>query len=110
MDFLKIPPASVLFPAAFGRSALILAVTLPVIIGWESTRTRAILGIGLGNATAVGLGGLILAPFFPALLRWVHGVEILADGLVYGWVLVLLFIPKLAAAEESSPATEEDSV
>ena len=110
MDFLKIPPMSLLIPVALGRSALILAVTLPVVIGWESTRNRAILGLGLGNAVAVGVGGLILAPFFPALLRWVHGVEILVDGLVYGWILVLLFVPKLTAEKPASQELAQDSV
>lgn len=110
MDFLKIPPMSLLIPVAFGRSALILAVTLPIVIGWESTRKRAMLGLGLGNAIAVGVAGLILAPFFPALLRWVHGVEILADGLVYGWILVLLFIPRLAAEKAVSQELAQDSV
>ena len=101
VDFLKLPPMSVLIPVLIGRSTLILLVTLPVVIGWDSSRARAILGIGLGNATAVGLGGLAMVTFIPAMLRWVHSAEILVDGLVYGWVLALLFIPKVVAHKES---------
>jgi hypothetical protein len=108
LDFLKIPPISVMLPVLHGRSALILLVTLPVIFGWAGSRKHFIFGLGLGNATAVGLGGLMQVTFFPVILRWVHGVEILADGIAYAWLLALLFIPKLLADKATSavPAGE----
>ena len=62
---------------------------------------RPIVGLALGNATAVGLGGLVQAVFFPAVLRWVHGVEILADGIAYAWILALLFFPKSVKVENA---------
>lgn len=106
IDFLKIPSMSVLVPVLHLRSTLIFLVTLPIIIGWDSSRARFILGLALGNATAVGLGGLVQVTFFPAVLRWVHGIEILADGIVYAWVLAVLFIAKRHVASQSSSATE----
>jgi hypothetical protein len=104
LDFLKIPPMSTLVPVLFARSALIFLVTLPIIAGWRGSRTRLIVGLALGNATAVGLGGLVQAPFFPAVLRWAHGIEILADGIAYAWILALLFVPRarLLGEEETS--------
>jgi hypothetical protein len=109
LDFLKIPPMPVLLSVLHLRSTLILLVTLPVIIGWDGTRARAILGLGLGNATAVGLGGLAQVTFFPAVMRWVHGAEILVDGLVYGLVLALLFIPRLGATKSAAENAPEES-
>jgi hypothetical protein len=100
LDFLKIPPLSTLIPVAHVRSVLLLLVSLPIIIGWEGSRARLILGLGLGHAAAVGVGGLVQATFFPSVLRWVHGVEIFADSMVYAWVLVLLFADKSRKAGE----------
>jgi len=107
LDFLVIPPMSTLVPVLHLRSALIFLVTLPIIIGWDSSRSKFILGLALGNATAVGLGGLVQVTFFPAILRWTHGIEILVDGLVYAWVLALLFMPKSQDVQEAQPATDE---
>lgn len=106
LDFLKIPPMSVLVPVLHLRSTLILLVTLPIIIAWDSSRARFILGLALGNAAAVGIGGLVQVTFFPAILRWVHSIEILVDGIVYAWVLALLFIAKRLVASQSNSAAE----
>ena len=94
LDFLKIPPMSTILPVAHLRSVLLLLVSLPIVIGWEGSRSRLIVGLGLGHAAAVGLGGLVQASFFPAVLRWAHGAEIFADSMVYAWILVLLFATK----------------
>jgi hypothetical protein len=107
LEFLKIPAMSTLVPVLHLRSALILLVTLPIIAGWDNSRSNLILGLALGNATAVGLGGLVQVTFFPAVLRWTHGIEILADGLVYAWILALLFMPRSRAADQAKPAADE---
>ena len=105
LDFLKIPPLSTLIPVAHVRSVLLLLVSLPIIIGWEGSRARLILGLGLGHAAAVGVGGLVQATFFPLVLRWVHGVEIFVDSMVYAWVLVLLFTIKPGEPARASGST-----
>ena len=107
LDFLKIPAMTTLVPVVHLRSALILLVTLPIIIGWDSSRPRFILGLGLGNAAAVGLGGLAQVTFFPPVLQWTHGIEILADGLVYAWILALLFVPKDSKIELARPTSND---
>ena len=43
----------------------------------------------------MGLIGLLSATFFPPVLRVTHSIEILGDALVYAWLLVALFIPKV---------------
>jgi hypothetical protein len=94
LDFLVIPPLPTILGVLAIRSALLLLVSLPVIAGWRESRGRLILALGLGHFAAVGLSGLIQAPFFPAVLRWTHGIEILADSFCYAWVLAGLFVPR----------------
>ena len=106
LDFLTIPPMTTLIPVLLLRSALLLLVSLPMIIGWDGSRPMLILGLGLGHFTAVGLGGLIQVTFFPAILRWTHGIEILADSMVYAWVLALLFVPRTSELEEPQPIAD----
>jgi hypothetical protein len=91
LAFLYIPPFSTLLPIAFFRSLLLFVVTLPVIIGWQGSRRGLLIGLALGHAAAVGVGGLVQTTFFPTVLRWTHGVEIFADSVVYAWVLTALF-------------------
>jgi hypothetical protein len=107
LEFLKIPPITTLIPVLHLRSALIFLVTLPIIIGWDGSRSKFILGLALGNAAAVGLGGLVQVTFFPAVLQWTHGIEILADGIVYAWILALLFVPKDSRIELSQPSAND---
>jgi hypothetical protein len=93
---------STLLPVLLLRSALLLLISLPILAAWQASRRGLILGLGLGHFAAVGLGGLIQAPFFPAVLRWVHGVEILFDSMVYAWVLALLFAAAIPSVTRNS--------
>jgi hypothetical protein len=112
IDFLVIPPLSVLLSVLFFRSALFLLVSLPIVVHWNGSRGSLALALGLGHFTAVGLSGLIQATFFPAVMRWTHGVEILADSLCYGAALAwLLFAPAdersaVEAPQPSAPGRE----
>lgn len=91
LDFLVIPPMTALLPVLLLRSALLLLASMLVLAGWVESRKALIIGLGLGHFVVVGFAGLIQATFFPAALRWGHSVEILADSLVYAWILVRLF-------------------
>jgi hypothetical protein len=94
LDFLVLPAMAALLRVAFTRSVLFLLVSLPVIVAWRLSRTRLMLALGVGHFVAVGLAGLIEATFFPAVLRWAHGVEILADSICYAAVLAWLLFPR----------------
>ena len=107
LDFLVTPPLPTMLKIVFTRSVLLLLVSLPVIVGWWESRRRLILALGFGHFVAVGLAGLIQATFFPAVLRWAHGVEILADSLCYAAVLVWLLLPRQGRAAEQQPALQE---
>lgn len=89
-------PGSVL-RTVFVRSLLFLAVTVPVIVAWTRSRRALILALGYAFFVMVGAVGLIGAHWLPAAMRSVHAVEILADSMVYAWVLVRLLIPKSRA-------------
>lgn len=105
LDFLKIPPVSTLIPILHLRSMLLLLVSMPVIIGWDGPRCRLILELALGHAAVVGVGGLVQVTFFPGMLRWVHILEIIADSLVYAWILALLFVARASKISRSSEYT-----
>jgi hypothetical protein len=106
LDFLVIPPMPTMLAVLFFRSALFLLVSLPVIAAWRESRAKLILGLGLGHFVAVGFADLIQAVFFPAILRWTHGIEILADSMFYAWVLVWLLLPRDEEGPESEAAAQ----
>jgi hypothetical protein len=94
---LKIPAMSVILKTQAIRSALFLAVSLPVIRLWTGSRARLLLTLGLAHAILVGVFGLAQAFFLPAVLRVAHSIEITADSFAYAAVLVWLFAPKRRA-------------
>lgn len=107
LDFLVIPPMPTLLAVLFTRSALFLLVSLPLVVAWGRSRGRLLLALGYGHFAAVGFVGLIQTPFFPAVLRWTHGVEILADSVCYAAALVWLFWPRRGTVAEDRPAARE---
>jgi len=107
LDFLVIPPMATIVKVLFTRSVLLLLVSLPVIVGWRGSRRQLFLALSLGHFVAVGFAGLIQTPFFPAVLRWTHGIEILADSVCYAWALVWLFFPRRDRAAEEAQELRE---
>jgi hypothetical protein len=108
-DFgLTLPGMGTIIPVALVRSALYLAVTIPVMMMWSRSRRSLVLTLGIAFFAMMGLIGLATTTFFPPVLRIAHSIEILCDAVVYAWLLVALFVPKdrvettqpvLAAAE-----------
>jgi len=105
LDFgLTLPGMDTIIPLALGRSALFLAVTIPVLMNWAGSRQSLIGILGIAFFAMMGLVGLLTTFFFPPTLRLVHGIEILFDAVVYAWALVVLFIPKPRAADNPTVA------
>lgn len=90
IDFIVVPPLATLLLLIFARGLLFLLVSIPVITHWSWTRGRLALALAAGHFTAVGLHGLVQATFFPPVLRWTHGIEILATSVCYGMALAWL--------------------
>jgi hypothetical protein len=95
---LKLPGWGTMIPVVLLRSALALAVTLPILVLWSHSRRSLLVSLAISFFAFMGLIGLAAATFFPPTLRIAHSLEILGDAAVYAWVLVALFIPKLRAA------------
>jgi len=111
IDFVVVPPLSTILLVLFSRSALFLLVSIPIVVCWGQSRSRLALALAAGHFTAVGLSGLIQATFFPAVVRWTHGIEILATSVCYGLALAwLLFaesrMPAAAGRIDERHATE----
>jgi hypothetical protein len=87
---LALPPLSVIIPVQLLRSALFLLVSLPVILLWGKSRTALILTLGFALFVFVGGFSMATPYWFAWQLRVFHGLEILADEMLYALVLVLL--------------------
>jgi hypothetical protein len=83
-----------ILPVLFVRSVLFLVVSLPVLITWRKSRRSLILSLGFALFVLVGALGLIGGYWMPTSVRLYHSLEILADSLVYAWVLVILLVTR----------------
>jgi hypothetical protein len=101
---LTLPGFDTIIPLALGRSALFLLVTIPVLVNWTGSRRSLFWTLSISFFAMMGLVGLLTTFFFPPALRVFHSIEILADAVVYAWVLVALFIPKPRVAVKSPVA------
>jgi len=101
---LTLPGWNTIFPVVLLRSALALAVTLPVLVLWSRSRRSLFVSLAVAFFAFMGLIGLAATTFFPPTLRVAHSIEILGDSVVYAWVLVALFVPR-AGAESTEGVT-----
>ena len=101
---LTLPGWNTIFPVVLLRSALALAVTLPVLVLWSRSRRALFVSLAGAFFAFMGLIGLAATTFFPPTLRVAHSIEILGDSLVYALILVALFVPR-AEAESTEGVT-----
>jgi hypothetical protein len=87
---LVIPGFGTMIPTQLVRSALLLAVSLPLVALWRGTRARLFLTLGLAYSVMIGWFGLLQATWLPMTLRITHSIEIGADSFVYALILVVL--------------------
>lgn len=90
LDWAFVPPLSTLLPVLLVRGTLFLLVSIPVVALWGRSRGQLAFALAAGHFTAVGLSGLVQATFMPPILRWTHGVEMLATSICYGIALAWL--------------------
>lgn len=88
---LALPDWSQILPVLFLRSLLFLLACLPVLILLQASPRRMFWMLGLTLFLLVGGLSMLQAYWLPAELRLIHGLEILADELIYAGILVLLF-------------------
>ncbi|MEJ2582413.1 MAG: hypothetical protein P8127_12400 [Acidobacteriota bacterium] len=105
---LTLPGFATIIPVALVRSALYLAVTIPIIVSWSRSRRSLFWSLAITLFAMMGLIGLLSTTFFPPVLRITHSVEILGDAFVYAWLLVALFVPNARhEVNESVPAVAD---
>jgi hypothetical protein len=92
MAGLTAPGWGQILPVLFLRSLLFMAASLPVLVTWGRSRRSLVLSLGFAMFVMVGGMGLVGGYWLPLKVRLFHGVEILADSLVYAWVVVLLLM------------------
>jgi hypothetical protein len=82
-----------LIPLQFSRSTLFLLVCLPVIRWWQGSRDSLWRSLGFSFFVLTAFMAVITSYWFPWQMRLLHGLELLADAMVYTGVLVWLFLP-----------------
>jgi hypothetical protein len=91
---LTVPTWGQLIPLQLARSALFLLICLPVIRNWSGSRRKLWVSLGVSFFVLTAFMAVITAYWFPWQLRFYHGLELLADGMVYVGMLVYLFSNK----------------
>lgn len=88
---LTVPTWGQMIPLQLARSLLFLLVSLPIIARWNGPRRTLWLSLGLAVFACTGFMAVIAAYWFPWQMRLFHGLELLADGLLYAGALTWLF-------------------
>jgi hypothetical protein len=96
---LTAPTLEQLLPILLVRSVLFLVGCLPVVVLWRRSERSLFWSLAAGLFILVGFVSLVAAYWMPMIVRVVHSLEILADEVVYAWVLVKLLWPSGARAE-----------
>jgi hypothetical protein len=96
---LHIPGGAVVMGTMFLKSALLLAVTVPISISWNRSRLRLTVALGAALFILTGLVGLIQATWWPITLRAAFSLQILATSVVFAAVAVVLLVPKQRVKE-----------
>lgn len=103
---LVVPNLGVIAGVASLRSLLFLLVTVPILMNWARSRSSLLLALAVAFSSMVGVAGLIEAAWFPTTMRVVHSIEIIADSVVYAWVLLALLMPTAAAVSRRTPSAK----
>ncbi len=84
------------------RGVLHVLAVAPVLAIWSGSRRHLVLSLSVGFFVFVMAYDTVLAYQVPTKLILVHGVEVLAKSLIYGWVLVHLLHAAAAARDALS--------
>ena len=99
---LTLPTWGQMIPLQIARSLLFLAACFPVIRNWQGSKQGLWLALAGSFFGLTAFMAVITAYWFPWQLRLFHGLELLADSLVYIGILVWLFLPGLAARKRKA--------
>lgn len=95
---LVLPDVGVILSVQLLRGFLYLLASLPVLIVWSGSRRQLIFLLGIAFFVLGATFEIILAFQLPSVLRVTHSIEILADSLVYAWLLATLLVQRKGEA------------
>jgi hypothetical protein len=87
---MQAPTWAELIPVQLARGVLFVAIALPVLATWQRSQRRLGWSLGMAFFVLLAFMSVFTAYWLPLGFRIIHGAEILADSLVYAWVVVLL--------------------
>lgn len=104
---MQVPGDAVVLATMLVKSALLLAVTVPIALSWRRTRLHLMVALGAAVFILTGLVGLIQAAWWPLTLRVVFALQILFSSGAYAAVVVALLMPRhpTEKVEESKVTT-----
>jgi len=85
---LVIPPFEIIVPLEIARGIVYVILLIPVIASVNLDRRKQSLLLAAILFCVGALPGLLANQMWPVLLRLAHGLEIAADSLVYGYVIL----------------------
>jgi len=105
---LSVPNPGVIIFTQFLRGALFLAASVPILVLWSGSRRRLVLALGLAFYVLVGLFGMMQSYWLAPTLQILHNTEILADSMVYAWVITRLLVgERKSESHECAPLNME---
>lgn len=90
---LHLPGGAVVVATMFLKSALLLAVTVPIALSWKRSRLQLVVALGAALFILTGLVGLIQATWWPVTMRVAFAMQILVTSVAYAATVVLLLVP-----------------
>ncbi len=96
-----LPDAGVTLSVQILRSVLFLLAALPVLILWSGGRLQCIALLGFAFFLLAATFEIVMAYELPAVLRITHSIEILADSMIYAWLMVKLLVQQDVHREKS---------
>jgi hypothetical protein len=97
---LTIPSWGELIPLQLVRSIIFLMASLPVVAWWRGSQRSLWVSLGVSIFVMTAFMAVITSYWFPWQMRLFHGLELLADAMVYAGALTVLFRPASAAQGE----------
>jgi len=91
---LRLPTLGVIIVLQLARGLIVLLASMPILIAWSDSSRKFWITFSLGLFVLLGLYGLMQGYWLPWGMRGLHALEILADSLVYGWVLARLLLTR----------------
>ena len=104
-----VPGAAVVMASLFFKSALLLAITVPIVLSWRRSRLHLTVALGSALFILTGLVGLIQATWWPVFVRLAFSLQVLVTAMAYAAFVVVLLVPRLKVKMDGRAVTPTDS-